>query len=151
MDALDRQILSLLMDSGRMSLVDVGERVGLSAPAVKRRVERLEREGTIRGYAAIVDEAALGWRTEAFLEVFCEGDISLEALRRSCAHHPEVAGAYMVAGDAEALVHVRTVDIPHLQATIERIHAEPNVVRTRTEVVLTKLVERHLGAGHLPD
>jgi DNA-binding Lrp family transcriptional regulator len=139
---IDQKILSALLENGRMSFVEIGRRVSLSAPAVKRRMERLERDGTIRGYTAVVDREALGWRTEAFLEVYAEGDTSLEGLRRSLAEHPEVVGAYTVAGDAEALVHVRTADMPHLEQVIERIHTQPNVVRTRTQIVLTKLAER---------
>jgi DNA-binding Lrp family transcriptional regulator len=139
-DDLDRQILALLLDNARASLVEIGERVSLSAPAVKRRIDRLEAEGTIRGYTAVLDQAAMGQTTEAFLEVFCEGDTA--TLRRTLADHPEVVGAYSVAGDPEAIVHVRATDIPHLERVIERIHGQPNVVRTRTNVVLTTLVER---------
>lgn len=130
-----------------MSLVEMGERVALSPPAVKRRIERLESEGTVLGYSAVVSQAALGWGTEAFLEVFCASDTSLDTLRDMAAEQPEVVGAYTVAGDAEAILHVRTADMPHLQRTIERIHSQPNVVRTRTQVVLTTLLERHLGTG----
>jgi DNA-binding Lrp family transcriptional regulator len=139
---LDEQILSLLLENARMSLTEIGRRVSLSPPAVKRRIDQLERSGTIKGYTAIVDQASMGWTTEAFLEVYAEGDTSLEALRLSLAEHPEVIGAYTVAGDAEAIVHVRTADMPHLERVIERIHVQPNVVRTRTQVVLTKLAER---------
>ena len=139
---LDRKILALLQQDGRRSFADIGRAVGLSTPAVKRRVDRLEAAGVIRGYTAIVDQASLGWTTEAFLEVYGEGDTSPEALRRSLAEHPEVVGAYTVAGDAEAIVHVRTADMPHLEQVIERIHGQPNVVRTRTQVVLRKLAER---------
>jgi DNA-binding Lrp family transcriptional regulator len=142
LDDIDRQILAILLDDARASLVDIGERVSLSAPAVKRRIDRLERDGAIRGYTAILDHAALGQTTEAFLEVFCEGDRSLATLRRTLADHPEVVGAYTVAGDPEAIVHVRASDIPHLERVIERIHSQPNVVRTRTNVVLTTMVER---------
>jgi DNA-binding Lrp family transcriptional regulator len=142
LDELDRQILALLLDNARASLVEIGERVSLSAPAVKRRIDRLERQGTIRGYTAVLDQGALGQTTEAFLEVFCEGDTSLATLRRTLADHPEVVGAYTVAGDPEAIVHVRAADIPHLERVIERIHGQPNVVRTRTQVVLRKLAER---------
>ena len=142
LDDLDRQILAILADDARASLVEIGERVSLSSPAVKRRIDRLEEQGTIRGYTALLDRGALGWTTEAFLEVFCEGDSSLPALRRALADHPEVVGAYTVAGDPEAIVHVRTEDIAHLERVIERIHSQPNVVRTRTNVVLTTLVER---------
>ena len=149
LDAVDRKILSLLLEDARMSLVEIGDRVALSPPAVKRRIERLERQGTVLGYSAVVGQAALGWGTEAFLEIFCAGDTSLESLRQMAADQPEVVGAYTVAGDAEAILHVRTADIPHLERTIERIHSQPTVVRTRTQVVLTTLVERHLGRGQL--
>ena len=142
LDDLDRQILAILADDARASLVEIGERVSLSSPAVKRRIDRLEEQGTIRGYTALLDRGALGWTTEAFLEAFCEGDTSLPALRRALADHPEVVGAYTVAGDPEAIVHVRAEDIAHLERVIERIHSQPNVVRTRTNVVLTTLVER---------
>ena len=139
-DELDRQILAILLENARASLVEIGEKVALSAPAIKRRIERLERQGTIRGYTAVLDQGVLGETTEAFLEVYCEGDTSL--LRRTLADHPEVVGAYTVAGDPEAIVHVRAADIPHLERVIERIHSQPNVVRTRTNVVLTTLAER---------
>jgi DNA-binding Lrp family transcriptional regulator len=142
LDDLDRKILALLLDNARASLVEIGEQVSLSAPAVKRRIDRLEEQGTIRGYTAVLDQAALGQTTEAFLEVFCEGDHSLATLRHALGDHPEVVGAYTVAGDPEAIVHVRAADIPHLERVIERIHSQPNVVRTRTNVVLTTLVER---------
>jgi len=152
MDAIDRKILSILIDRGRATLVEIGDQVGLSPPAVKRRIEHLERNGVIRGYAAIVDERAFGWRTEAFLEVFCAGDTSLPALRESLANHPEVVGAYTVAGDADALLPLRTADIAHLEQAIERIHSQPNVDRTKTQVVLTKLAERRdTGAGRTRD
>ena len=149
LDDIDRKILSILTEDARASLVEIGDRVALSSPAVKRRIDRLEREGTIRGYTALLDRGATGWTTEAFLEVFCEGDTSLPALRRALADHPEVVGAYTIAGDPEALVHVRAEDIAHLERVIERIHSQPNVVRTRTNVVLTTLVER--GAVSAPE
>lgn len=149
LDAIDRKILSLLLANARMSLVDIGERVALSPPAVKRRIERLERQGTVLGYSAVVAQAALGWGTQAFLEVFCAGDTSLDSLRQMAAERSEVVGAYTVAGDAEAILHVRTADIAHLERTIEHIHSHPHVLRTRTQVVLTTLVERHRGSGRL--
>jgi DNA-binding Lrp family transcriptional regulator len=142
LDEIDRKIIALLCRNARMTLSELGQRVNLSAPAVKRRVDRLEADGAIRGYVAIIDQAALGWETEAFLEVYCERKTTLDALRDALADDPEVIGAYSVAGDAEALVHVRTSGIAELEQAIERIHAQPTVTRTRTQVVLSKLVER---------
>jgi len=73
MDQIDHQIIALLRENARRSFQDIGSRVSLSAPAVKRRVDKLERDGVIKGYAATVDPAALGWNTMAIVELFCEG------------------------------------------------------------------------------
>ena len=74
LDALDQQIVSLLIADGRRTLADIGREVGLSTPAVKRRVDQLEASGTIRGYTAIVDQTALGWGLEAIIELRLEGN-----------------------------------------------------------------------------
>ncbi|MEV4726930.1 Lrp/AsnC family transcriptional regulator, partial [Micromonospora humida] len=72
-DAVDQRIIALLVADARTSYADIGARVSLSAPAVKRRVDRLRATGVIRGFTAVVDPAAVGWTTEAFVELFCAG------------------------------------------------------------------------------
>ena len=76
MDEIDQQIVSLLRENARRSFQDIGARVALSAPAVKRRVDRLEEAGVIRGYSAVLDHVALGWTTHAVVSLFCEGRMS---------------------------------------------------------------------------
>ena len=78
----------------------------LSAPAVKRRVDRLERDGVIRGYTAIVDPRAFGWHTEAFVDLYCEGRMPAEAIKRAVEGEPGVVSAHTVAGEASAMLHV---------------------------------------------
>ena len=63
LDEVDQQIVALLRENARRSFQDIGSRVSLSAPAVKRRVDRLEQAGVIRGYSAVLDHVALGWTT----------------------------------------------------------------------------------------
>jgi DNA-binding Lrp family transcriptional regulator len=116
--------------------------VRLSSPAVKRRVDRLLSTGVITGFAARVDPAALGQNTEAFVEVFCVANMSPIALRETLAAEPEVVAAYTVTGEADALVHVRATDVNHLEATIERIRANPEIARTKTIIVLSRLIAR---------
>src|SRR5215211_9027885 len=147
MDGIDRQIVSLLRDDARRSYQDIGKRVSLSAPAVKRRVDRLEREGVIRGYSATVDPAAFGWHTHAFVELFCEGRMSGLAVREAVAAHPEVEGAYTIAGAPSAIIHVRAADTQHLEEALERIREAPGVLRTQTQVVLSTLFERPVMDG----
>ena len=142
MDAIDQQIVALLRENARRSFQDIGGRVALSAPAVKRRVDRLESEGVIRGYAAVVDPAAIGWPTHALVFLFCEGRMSAGEVRRAVGKHPEVEAAYTVAGEASAILHVRARDTGHLEETLERIRDTDGIRRTETSVVLSTLFDR---------
>ena len=86
MDAQDRQILALLVEDGRRTYDDIAKRVSLSAPAVKRRVDRLRARGALRGFTAVVDHNALGDHTEALIELFyAPGRCSTQSPRRSAA------------------------------------------------------------------
>jgi DNA-binding Lrp family transcriptional regulator len=149
-DGIDHQIVALLRENARRSFQDIGGRVSLSAPAVKRRVDRLEREGVIRGYSANVDPTALGWNTHAFVELFCEGRMSGEEVREAVADHPEVEGAYTIAGAPSAILHLRAQDTGHLEEALERLRDVPGVQRTQTQVVLSTLFERPVANGKGP-
>lgn len=142
MDEIDHRIVALLRSNARRSFQDVGGHVGLSAPAIKRRVDRMEAEGVITGYAAVVDAAALGWHTHALVFLFCEGRMSAAEVRAAVEGNPEVQAAYTIAGEASAVLHVRARDTPHLEGALERIRDAPGVVRTQTQVVLSTLFER---------
>src|SRR4051794_26288945 len=104
LDEIDQQIVALLRENARRSFADIGGRVALSAPAVKRRVDRLEDEGVIRGYAAALDHVALGWTTHALVSLFCEGHMSGAEILAAAGRHPEVSAAYTVAGEASAIL-----------------------------------------------
>jgi len=116
--------------------------VGLSAPATKRRVDRLVADGTIIGFTTIVDPAALGSTLEAFVELHCRGSISPDAIRDIVRPYSSVVDAYTVSGDADALVHVRCADVAALENTLENIRANDMVARTTTVIVLSRLLER---------
>jgi DNA-binding Lrp family transcriptional regulator len=148
LDDIDQQIVALLRENARRSFQDIGKRVSLSAPAVKRRVDRLERDGVIRGYAATIDPSAFGWHTHAFVELFCDGRMSGGEVRVAVAEHPEVEGAYTIAGAPSAIIHVRAADTQHLEEALERIRETPGVLRTQTAVVLSTLFERPVLDGN---
>lgn len=141
-DAIDQAILRELAQDARTSYADIGAVVSLSAPAVKRRVDRLRDSGVIRGFTVRLDPAALGWQTEAFIEVFCQGSTSPTTMRMAVDRYPEVVSASTVTGDADLVVQVRSRDMRHLEQVVERFAAEPFVVRTRSTVVLSALVRR---------
>jgi DNA-binding Lrp family transcriptional regulator len=142
MDTTDRQIVALLRDNARRSFKDIGGNVGLSAPAVKRRVDRLEEAGVIRGYTAVVDPHAFGWHAEAFVDLYCEGGMSGEAIKRVVETEPRVASAHTVAGEASAMLHVMAEDTKDLELALERIRNTEGISRTVTEVVLSTLFQR---------
>ena len=140
-DATDQRIIALLVSDARSSFAEIGAKVSLSAPAVKRRVDRLRSSGVIKGFTAVIDPAAVGWTTEAFVELFCTGRTTPAQITVATRRHPEVVGAYTVSGEADALVHLRAADIGHLEQALEKLRAEPFVTSTRSMVVLSRLVE----------
>lgn len=142
LDDLDRQIVAWLSRDGRASFRSIGDGIGLSAPAVKRRVDRLREEGVIERFAAVVDPGSVGWHTEAFVELFAIGRTPPSRIRTALAKLPEVVGAYTVTGEADALVHLRAANTSHLEQVLERIRSEDFVTQTRSVVVLSRLLDR---------
>ena len=114
MDDIDARIVAALIRDARASYALVGSEVGLSAPAVKRRVDRLRAAGAITGFSARVDPAALGWTTEGYVELFCGGHTSPAEIAAAVRRYPEVVDACTVTGEADALVHIRAADVRHL-------------------------------------
>lgn len=143
MDDFDREILALLVDDGRRTYDDIGRRVSLSAPAVKRRVDRLRAQGALRGFTAVIDQTALGDRTEALVELFFAPGTLLDQVTEILEAHPEVVEAWSVTGDADAIARVRTHDNADLERLIMDLQRNGLVQRTRSQVVLSRLVHRH--------
>jgi DNA-binding Lrp family transcriptional regulator len=142
MDEINQRIIALLRENARRSFQDIGTHVSLSPPAVKRRVDRLEADGVIRGYAAVLDHVALGWSTHVIVSLFCEGRMPAREILAAAGRHPEVTAAHTVAGEASAILHVHARDTVHLEEALERIRDSPGVMRTQTQVVLSTLFER---------
>ncbi len=134
--------MAALVEDARASYADIGSRVGLSASAVKRRVDRLRATGAITGFTVTVDPAALGWTTEAYVELFFRGRTPLSSIGAALSKYPEVTGAVTITGEADALLHIRAADVQHFERVVEQIGAEPFVVRTRSVIVLSRLVSR---------
>lgn len=141
MDAVDRKIIDCLVADGRSGYAAIGDQVGLSAPAVKRRVDRLVDDGVIRGFTAVLDAAHLGWTTEAYVEVHCKGTIAPDELRASFSRVPEVHAAATVSGPADAILHIVARDVRDLERALERVRVETaNVDHTNTSIVLSRLI-----------
>ncbi|MEV4163676.1 Lrp/AsnC family transcriptional regulator [Nonomuraea dietziae] len=153
LDRLDRDIIGALVEDARTTYAEIGHRIGLSASAVKRRVDRLRETGAITGFSARISPQALGWTTEAYVELFCQGKTSPSAIGIAVAQHPEVVSACTITGEADALLHIRATDVRHVERVIERIAAEPFVVRTKSSIVLSRLVDdaQRIGATRRQD
>ncbi|EGX57252.1 AsnC family transcriptional regulator [Streptomyces zinciresistens K42] len=146
-DELDRKIVTALVANARTSFAEIGASVGLSATAVKRRVDRMRETGVITGFTATVKPQALGWRTEAYVEVYCEGAAPPRRLAEVVRNHPEITAAMTVTGGADALLHVRARDVEHFEEVLERIRVEPFIRKTISVMVLSHLIPDSPEAG----
>ena len=142
MDAVDTQILALLQQDGRSTYDAIADRVNLSAPAVKRRVDRMRGSGAITGFTAIVDHAALGASTEALVELFFAPGTQLDTVADKLSAYPEVLEAWSVTGEADAIARVRTADNSDLERVIRDLQRDGVLQRTRSQVVLSRLLPR---------
>lgn len=138
-DDLDHKILARLVDNSRESYAALGAAVGLSTAATKRRVDRLHAEGVIRRYTADVEPAALGWSIEAFVELYCDGQVPPSRMREMVATIPEAVEAYTVTGESDGILLVRCSDAAHLEKVLGVIRTYRGVNRTRSSIVLSHL------------
>lgn len=142
LDETDERIITELTQNARATFAEIGQTVNLSAPAVKRRVDRMLDDGVIKGFTTVVDPNALGWKTEAYVQVFCHGTISPEQLRAAWVDMPEVVSAATVTGTSDAILHVLARDMRHLEAALERIRSSAHIERSESIVVLSNLIDR---------
>lgn len=145
MDRIDQGIIDQLRSNARAGYGDIGQVVGLSASAVKRRVDRLVADGIIRGFTVQVDPKVEGLATEAYVELFCRGTVSPTDLKRILSGVPEIVEAGTVTGEADAIVIMRARDVIALEEALEKVRAASSVDHTRSAIVLSKLVTRVAG------
>ncbi len=136
LDETDLEIIDLLRADARRTLADVAERVSLSAPAVKRRVDRLERERVITGYTVQVDHALLGRPLQAFTELRFAGNLPVDQIAGIAAGIPEVQTIFTTAGDPDALAWIRVRDVEDLKRVIDLLRRSGRVTGTKTLMVL---------------
>lgn len=150
LDPVDRKILRLLQQDARMSYRALAEAVELRAPSVHARVQRLEKEGYIRGYHADVDPEKVGRTLTAYVSIGLggsggrKGETSrTEAIADALRKDPDVLEVHLVTGEDDLLVKVRTTDIRGLERLLIRV-LEPleGVSRTTTNIVVRTLFER---------
>jgi Lrp/AsnC family transcriptional regulator, leucine-responsive regulatory protein len=140
LDAADHRILDLLVQDGRRSASEIGRVINLSPAAAKRRIDRLEHAGYIRGYTALLDHAKLGRHLEAFVELRFAPGTQVGDIDHALDGLPELVESFTVAGDPDALVRLRVSDVDHLKRVIDRIRqsrsGSAKVIGTKTLIVL---------------
>jgi len=145
LDRLDYSILNALVSDGRVSHVDLGQDVGLSATACARRIKMLEEAGVLKGSSAVIDWAALGFTTNVIVRIALDSQRAedLEAFEKAVAKCPDVLACWLMAGADDYILHVVARDIPDY----ERVHKQslstlPRVARIQSSFALRSIVDR---------
>ena len=143
-DATDRRILTALQRDGRMTNADLSEIVNLSPSACHRRVQRLEQEGLIAGYVALLDARRLGKPTTVFVEITLQGqaDDLLDAFETAVARVPDILECHLMAGTADYLIKIVAEDTEDFA----RIHRQylsrlPGVAKMQSSFALRTVVK----------
>lgn len=145
LDAVDRSLLNTLQSDGRMTVQDLADQIGLSPSATLRRLRRLEEDGVIERYAALLDPRAVGRPTSVFVEISLNSQAEevLDAFEARVGGLPEVMSCHLMTGAADYLVQIQCADV----ADYERIHRShlaelPGVARLQSSFALRAVVDR---------
>jgi Lrp/AsnC family leucine-responsive transcriptional regulator len=139
LDDIDRRIISELQRDGRLAIVDLADRVGLSSTPCLRRVKRLEADGLIRRYAALVDAKAMGLGTQALVQVTLDdhSEPVVEAFEAAIRQRPEVIACYAVTGEMDFLLQVQVADLEAFsEFALKALLRMPGVKGTRSSFVM---------------
>lgn len=146
-DEIDKQIISLLQDNGRLSHTAVAEKVGMATATVYERIKKLEKKGIIKGYAAVVDAEAIGKPFTAFIRLTMSG-ASEEGYAASkhnfvnvCLHEPDILECHSVAGEDCYVLKVRTANPQDLEKLLERLRCYAIITRSTSSIVLSTYKE----------
>jgi DNA-binding Lrp family transcriptional regulator len=138
-DDIDVRILGLLQDNGRMTNVELAERVGLTAPPCLRRVRALEQQGAITGYHAALEPAALGYNLTVFAMVSLksQAESDLRAFEQLVAGIPEVRECHMLNGEIDFILKIVAQDLQSFQQILTtRLTTAPNVEHVKTSLTI---------------
>src|SRR5215471_5174910 len=139
LDDIDRRIVGTLQAEGRLPIVDLADKVGLSPTPCQRRVKRLEEEGVIVRYAALVSPATVGLTLQALVQVTLDdhSEKTVEAFEAAIRGRPEVIACYAVTGDMDFLLHVLTPDLASFSDfALKELLRMPGVHGTRSSFIM---------------
>ena len=140
MDETDVKVLRALVSDARLSSRQISKKAGVSIGTVLTRIKRMEKEGVIRGYCAVVDHEKLGYMLTALVEITVSKGRLLE-MENEIARMPNVCAVYDVTGLTDAIVIAKFKSREDLSAFAKRLLSLPYVERSNTHVVLTTIKE----------
>lgn len=142
LDAIDRRIVRVLREDGRISLLDLAASVGLSPTPIARRVRRLEESGVITGYAALIDETALGFGVSVFVSIKLDRQVddALVAFEKAIATFPEVVDCWLMTGNRDYLLRVATEGLAQFeQFLVGRMSKVPGIASMESSIPLRRV------------
>ncbi|WP_322063921.1 Lrp/AsnC family transcriptional regulator [Burkholderia cenocepacia] len=142
LDATDCRILAVLQGEGRISNLDLAERISLSPSACLRRMRLLEEQGVIEHYRACLSREKLGFELEAFVQVSMRNEENQwhERFAEALREWPEVVGAFVVTGESHYLLRVLAHNLKHYSDfVLNRLYKAPGVMDIRSNIVLQTL------------
>jgi len=152
LDDIDKKIIAALQAEGRLPIVDLADRVGLSATPCQRRVKRLEEGGVITRYAALIAPAAMGYGLQALVEVTLDdhSEKTVEAFEAAIRARPEVVACYAVTGDMDFLLHIFAPDLANFSDfALKALLRMPGVKGSRSSFIM-QAVKSDLAWAPLP-
>lgn len=143
-DQIDLKILSILQNQGRSRLADIAEEVELSAPAVLERVKKLEVNGVIKGYQALLDGKKVGKDITAFIGVSIGNQRDIDKFAMQMLRNPDVLECHHITGDESFILKVKSANTTSLEKLLGEIRSVEGVTRTVTRVVLSTAKESQM-------
>lgn len=139
-DDYDRKIISALQSNGRLSNIDVAERVNLSHSSCSRRIARLERDGVIVGYRALTDRQKLGLSVRAYCGVIRDANVGWEEVAHSLSKIEGVVSVFAVSGEVDLMLEIVARDMQHYsQVVLQDVFNATGVSATRSSFVLAEV------------
>jgi Lrp/AsnC family leucine-responsive transcriptional regulator len=143
LDNIDSKILNMLLENGRVSYTDMAKAVDMKPPSVIDRIKKLETEGVIKGYRAILDYQKLGYDLNAFIGVVIDNPDNIESLEANCRSIDDgIIGCYHVTGEFTMLLRVITKNTKTLSNIVKKLRASQGVTKTNTIIIFSTTLEQ---------
>ena len=136
-DDKDKQIIDLLVSSGREPATSLAEKIGLSVPSIIERIKKLQEANIISGFSADINYKALGMDITAFITIISESSSHYDQFRNKTMKTDEIINCYSTTGNGSHLLFVRTKNTDSLEKLLSAIQQWPGVIRTETQLVLS--------------